>query len=139
MYIKAVLKAARQGVEKSGKKVIAVMQPHRFTRLRDLFDDFCTCFNDADSVIIADVYPAGEEPLEGADKESLVTGILNKGHKAAQVLPDIDSLASIVVNEAEEGDFVICLGAGSISSWAYDLPAQLDKEFSKRIESKGAA
>lgn len=137
--IRAVLKAARQGVEKSGKKVVAVMQPHRYTRLNDLFDDFCTCFNDADSVVIADVYPAGEEPIEGANKEGLVAGILERGHKDAQILPNTDCLAKIIADIAEDGDFVICLGAGSISGWAYALPDQLDQEFSKRTESKGAA
>ncbi len=130
--IKAVLKAARQGVEKSGKKVIAVMQPHRYTRLQDLFEDFCTCFNDADSVMIADVYAAGEDPIEGADKEHLVAGISERGHKHAQVLPNVSSLAAMVADIANEGDMVICCGAGSISKWAYDLPDQLDAEFAKR-------
>ena len=130
--IKAVLKAARQGVEKSGKKVIAVMQPHRYTRLHDLFEDFCTCFNDADSVFIADVYAAGEQPIEGADKEHLVAGICERGHKDARILPDKESLAGMVADMAEEGDMVVCLGAGTISKWAYDLPEELDAEFAKR-------
>ncbi len=134
--IKAVLKAARQAVEKSGKKVIAVMQPHRYTRLRDLFDDFSSCFNDADSVIIADVYAAGEEPIEGIDKEHLVAAMKKRGHKDAQVMPDVKSLAGLVANIAEEGDYVICLGAGSISKWAYKLPEQLDAEFSKKQKLK---
>ena len=135
--IQAVLKAARQAVEKEGKKVIAVMQPHRYTRLKDLFDDFSTCFNDADAVMIADVYEAGEKPIEGADKEHLAEGIRKLGHKDAQVLPSVDDLARMVADVAEEGDFVICLGAGSISSWAYDLPEQLDAEFKSR-EKKSA-
>ncbi len=130
--IKAVLKAARQGVEKNGKKVIAVMQPHRFTRLHDLFDDFCACFNEADAVMIADVYKAGEEPIEGVDKEHLAAGIKERGHKNVQVLPDVQSLAGMVTDIAEEGDFVILLGAGSISQWAYDLPEQMDKEFKSK-------
>jgi UDP-N-acetylmuramate--alanine ligase len=130
--ITAVLKAARQAVDKSGKKIIAVMQPHRYTRLHDLFDDFSSCFNDADSVIIADVYAAGEEPIDGADKEHLVAGISKRGHKHAQELKDLENLPSMVAGIAEEGDYVICLGAGSISAWAHDLPAQLDKEFAKR-------
>ena len=134
--ILAVLKAARQAVEKEGKKVIAVMQPHRYTRLRDLFDDFCTCFNDADNVIIADVYEAGEKPIEGADKDSLVAGIKDRGHKSVQALPDIESLAGMVADVAEEGDYVICLGAGSISKWAYDLPEQLDAQFKKQAKAK---
>lgn len=130
--IKAVLKAARQAVEKSGKKVIAVMQPHRYTRLHDLFEDFCTCFNDADSVMIADVYEAGEDPIAGADKQHLVAGIIERGHKHTQELPDTESLPRMVSDIAEEGDYVICLGAGNISAWAYDLPAQLDAEFAKK-------
>ncbi|MEZ5902253.1 MAG: UDP-N-acetylmuramate--L-alanine ligase [Alphaproteobacteria bacterium] len=130
--IKAVLKAARQAVDKSDKKVIAVMQPHRFTRLHDLFEDFCTCFNDADSVIIADVYPAGENPIKGADKDHLTAGIKERGHKHVQALPDVSNLADMVADIAEEGDYVICLGAGNISAWAYDLPAQLDAEFAKK-------
>ena len=139
--IKAVLKAARQAVEKTGKKIIAVMQPHRFTRLRDLYEDFCTCFNDADAVIIADVYAAGEDPIDGADKDHLVAGIQKHGHKDVKALPEVDALASMVADIAEEGDFVICLGAGSISKWAYDLPAQLDDAFAKQSaqKSKGAA
>jgi UDP-N-acetylmuramate--alanine ligase len=130
--IVAVLKAARQAVEKTGKKVIAVMQPHRYSRLNDLFEDFCTCFNDADSVIIADVYEAGESPIEGADKEHLVAGISERGHKHAQVISDIKLLGEMVADIAEEGDYVICLGAGSISAWAYDLPEQLDTAFAKK-------
>ena len=137
--IKAVLKAARQAVEKTGKKNIAVMQPHRFTRLNDLFEDFCTCFNDADAVLIADVYAAGEQPIDGADKEHLVAGIKERGHKDVKVLPEVEALPSMIAEIAEEGDFVICLGAGNISKWAYDLPEQLDKEFSQREKSKGAA
>lgn len=130
--IKAVLKAARQTVEKEGKKVVTVMQPHRYTRLSDLFDEFCTCFNDADSVIIADVYEAGEKPIEGADKEHLVAGIIERGHKDAQVMPSLESLPSMIADIAEEGDYVVCCGAGSISSWAYALPEQLDAEFTKK-------
>jgi len=130
--IQAVLKAARQAVDKSGKKVIAVMQPHRYTRLNDLLDDFCTCFNDADAVMIADVYEAGESPIEGADKEHLAQGIKERGHKDVQVLPSVDRLAGMVADIAEDGDYVICLGAGDISKWAYDLPEQLDAEFAKK-------
>jgi UDP-N-acetylmuramate--alanine ligase len=130
--IVAVLKAARQAVEKTGKKVVAVMQPHRYSRLHDLFEDFCTCFNDADSVIIADVYEAGEQPIEGADKTHLAAGIKERGHKHVQALPDVGQLGEMVADIAEEGDYVICLGAGNISAWAYDLPEQLDKAFAKK-------
>ncbi len=127
--IKAVLKAAREAVNPSGRKVIAVMQPHRYTRLRDLMDDFCGCFNDADSVIIADVYAAGEDPIKEASKESLVDGIKRIGHKDVIVLPSLNDLPKLVSERVEEGDYVICLGAGSISAWAYALPDQLDKAF----------
>lgn len=130
--IKAVLKAARQAVEKTGKKIIAVMQPHRFTRLHDLFDEFCTCFNDADSVIIADVYKAGEDPIEGADKEHLAEGVKIRGHKQVQTLSSPDVLAELVADQAEDGDYVICLGAGDITKWAYALPEQLDAAFAKK-------
>ncbi len=129
--IQAVLKAARQAVEKSGKRIIAVMQPHRYTRLRDLFDDFATCFNDADKVFIADVYPAGEDPIEGADKEHLVQTMIERGHKDAAILPQVDDLSALIAASAEKGDYVICMGAGNISKWAYDLPDQLDQEFKK--------
>jgi UDP-N-acetylmuramate--alanine ligase len=130
--ISAVLKAARQAVDDKGGKVIAVMQPHRYTRLSSLFDDFCTCFNDADHVIIADVYPAGEDPIEGADKESLVEGLKSMGHKHAEILPSPDNLAEIIEKTAEEGDYVICLGAGNITKWAHDLPEQLEKLLSQK-------
>lgn len=134
--IKAVLKAARQAVDKEGKKVIAVMQPHRYSRLHDLFDEFSTCFNDADCVIVADVYEAGETPIEGADKDSLVEGIQECGHKDAQALPGLSDLPSIIAGKAEEGDYVIFLGAGSISQWAYALPKQLDLEIDKKKKLK---
>ncbi|NCO02670.1 MAG: UDP-N-acetylmuramate--L-alanine ligase [Alphaproteobacteria bacterium] len=127
--IKAVLKAARQAVDKSGKKIIAVMQPHRYSRLHDLFEDFCTCFNDAESVYIGDVYSAGEDPIEGADKDHLVKGIKDRGHKKVQALPTPDDLGMLIAQEAEDGDYVICLGAGDITKWAYALPKQLDDAF----------
>ncbi len=124
--IQAVLKAARQAVSDSGAKVIAVVQPHRYTRLKSLFDDFCKCFNDADSVIVADVYAAGEQPIEGADKDALAAGLIACGHKNVRALPSREQLAAIVSEQAQSGDFVICLGAGDITKWAYDLPAQLE-------------
>ena len=117
-----MLKAARAAAE---GKVIAVVQPHRFTRLASLFDAFATCFNDADSVIVADVYPAGEAPIEGVDKKALATAIAAHGHRHALVLPSPDKLAGIVRSLAEPGDYVICLGAGSITQWAYALPGEL--------------
>jgi len=120
--IKAVLKAARQATQNN---VIAVVQPHRYSRLHDLFEDFCTCFNDADSVIVADVYEAGESPIEGASRDSLVEGLRNRGHRHVSALEGPEKLAEAVAAEAKPGDLVVCLGAGSISMWANALPAQL--------------
>ena len=120
--IAAVMRAARQA---SQGKVIAVMQPHRFTRLRDHFEDFCTCMNIADHVLVADVYPAGEQPLEGFDAEALVEGLKSHGHRNAATLGPADGLAAKVCAIAEPGDYVVCLGAGSISGWANTLPDAL--------------
>ena len=106
--------------------MIAVVQPHRFTRLASLFEDFCTCFNDADLVIVADVYAAGEAPIEGVDREALVAGLQAHGHRHVVALPGPDSLAGIVAPVATDGDFVVCLGAGSITNWAAALPGELD-------------
>ncbi len=121
--IKAVLKAARQATRNN---VIAVVQPHRYSRLHDLFEDFCTCFNDADSVIVADVYEAGESPIEGASRDALVEGLRDRGHRHVRALEGPDKLAEVIAAEAKEGDLVVCLGAGSISAWANALPAQLE-------------
>ncbi|RCK43388.1 MULTISPECIES: UDP-N-acetylmuramate--L-alanine ligase [Thalassospira] len=121
--IKAVLKAARQATQNN---VIAVVQPHRYSRLHDLFEDFCTCFNDADSVIVADVYEAGESPIEGASRDALVEGLRNRGHRHVSALEGPDKLAEIIAQDAKPGDLVVCLGAGSISAWANALPAQLE-------------
>ena len=129
--IQAVLKAARQAVAGTDGKVIAVVQPHRYTRLSSLFDEFCTAFNDADTVIVADVYAAGEASIEGADKENLARGLIACGHNHVETLIHPDSLAPLVAGLARDGDFVICLGAGDITKWAYALPAQLEKIFLK--------
>jgi UDP-N-acetylmuramate--alanine ligase len=120
--IAAVLRAARESAK---GKVIAVMQPHRYTRLHDLFEQFCTCFNDADTVIIAPVYPAGEAPIPGADRDSLVAGLRAHGHRQAVPLPGPEALAGMVKELAAPGDYVVCLGAGSITQWAYALPGEL--------------
>ncbi len=120
--IMAVLRAAREGAT---GKVVAVMQPHRYSRLQSLFPDFCKAFNDADTVIIADVYPAGEQPIEGADKDHLVSGIKAAGHRDARALEGPDKLAATVASVARPGDMVVCLGAGNITQWAYALPDQL--------------
>jgi UDP-N-acetylmuramate--alanine ligase len=120
--IAAVLKAARQA---GARDVIAVVQPHRYSRLAALFEDFCTCMNDAGTVIVADVYAAGEAPIEGMDKDSLVEGLRARGHRSVVPLPGPDSLAEMVNAIAKPGDYVVCLGAGSITNWAHALPDQL--------------
>lgn len=120
--IKSVLGAARN-VTKG--KVIAVMQPHRYTRLRDLFDEFCSCFNDADTVIVAPVYEAGETLIEGYDHNGLAEGLRARGHRDVQTIDGPNELAPKVRNIATKGDIVLCLGAGSISAWANALPEQL--------------
>ncbi|WGM46544.1 UDP-N-acetylmuramate--L-alanine ligase [Brevundimonas sp. NIBR10] len=121
--IVAVLKAARQVTE---GRVIAVMQPHRYTRLRDLMEEFSTSFSDADQVIIADVYPAGEAPIEGVDKQALVEGVRRYGHRNVSALENVTSLPRVIAEAATAGDVVVLLGAGDITSWAYALPAQLE-------------
>lgn len=122
--IETVLKTARTVVGEG--RVIAVMQPHRYSRLDDLFDEFSTCFNDADAVLIADVYAAGEDPIEGANKDALVAGIEKHGHRNVAVLSARQDLAAMVAERTKPGDYVICLGAGDITGWAYDLPGELD-------------
>jgi UDP-N-acetylmuramate--alanine ligase len=120
--IAAVLRAARESV--SGR-VIAVVQPHRYTRLKELFEQFCTCFNDADTVIVADVYSAGEAPIPEIDRDHLVAGMRARGHRSVMPLQNSERLASMIRGIAAPGDMVICLGAGSISQWAYALPGEL--------------
>ncbi|MGC3936536.1 UDP-N-acetylmuramate--L-alanine ligase [Roseobacter sp. EG26] len=122
--IAAVLKAARQATE---GRVIAVHQPHRYTRLSGLFDDFCACFNDADVVGIADVYAAGEDPIEGASRDDLVAGLIRHGHRHARSVMGEDDLERLVREQARPGDMVVCLGAGTISAWANALPTRLQK------------
>jgi len=121
--IAAVLKAARQATE---GRVIAVHQPHRYSRLHDLFEDFCTCFNDADVVAISEVFAAGEEPIEGAGRDDLVAGLIAHGHRNASALKNEADLAELVKREASPGDMVVCLGAGTISAWARALPKALE-------------
>lgn len=117
-----VLKAARAACP---GQVIAVAQPHRYSRLNDLFEDFCTCFNDADKVVIADVFAAGEDHIPGADKDSLVDGLRNHGHRNVRGLESPEALPALIADIAGDGDFVICLGAGNITAWAQDLPDRL--------------
>jgi len=120
--IAAVLKAARESTD---GQVIAVVQPHRYTRLASLFEPFCTCFNDADSVIVAPVYPAGETPIAGADRDTLVQGLRVRGHRHVIAIDGPKELAAIISQLAKPGDYVVCLGAGTITQWAYALPEEL--------------
>ena len=120
--ISAVLKAARQACE---GRVIAVHQPHRYTRLHHHFDDFCSCFNEADVVAIAEVFAAGEDPIAGASREDLVAGLTRAGHRDARAIDTLDDLAALVRAETGPGDMVVCLGAGTISAWANALPERL--------------
>jgi UDP-N-acetylmuramate--alanine ligase len=122
--IAAVLSAARQAATRN---VIAVVQPHRYSRLASLFDDFCRCFNDADTVIVADVYAAGEAPIAGIDRDALVEGLSARGHRHAMKLPAPADLPALIRDLAKPGDLVVCLGAGSITGWANALPAELDR------------
>tara|TARA_R110002049_G_scaffold14203_13_gene60339 strand:- start:1555 stop:2958 length:1404 start_codon:yes stop_codon:yes gene_type:complete len=121
--IASVLSAARQAYD---KKIIAVVQPHRYSRLHDLFEEFCTCFNDADTVIVADIYAAGEAPLPGIDRDHFVEGLRARGHRHVIALEGPEALAEIIKNISHPGDVVVCLGAGSISTWANNLPDELD-------------
>ena len=134
--IAAVLKTARAVVK---GKVIAVVQPHRYTRLRDLFEEFCRCFNDADAVIVADVFEAGEEPIEGIHRESLVEGLGHHGHRTVMPLAEPSDLAGIIDGLAGPGDMVVCLGAGDITRWASALPDELRQYRSKGKEAANDA
>ena len=120
--IAAVLGAARRSA--SGR-VIAVIQPHRYSRLASLFDDFCTCCNDADAVIVAPVYSAGESPIEGATHAELAQGLRDRGHRQVFQIEEPDELPGLVRGLAQSGDMVIFLGAGNITQWAHALPEQL--------------
>jgi UDP-N-acetylmuramate--alanine ligase len=120
--IAAVLKAARQA---GARDVVAVVQPHRYTRLQSLFGEFCTCMNDAGTVIVADVYAAGEQPIPGVNRDALVEGLRARGHRSVVALPGPGRLAEMVHAIARPGDFVVCLGAGSITQWAAALPNDL--------------
>ncbi|MBN2629132.1 MAG: UDP-N-acetylmuramate--L-alanine ligase [Rhodobacteraceae bacterium] len=120
--IAAVLRAARQSTK---GRVIAVHQPHRYTRLSSLFEDFCTCFNEADVAGIAEVYAAGEDPIAGASRDDLVAGLIAHGHRHARAVIDEADLARLFREQARPGDVFVCLGAGTISTWANNLPAKL--------------
>lgn len=120
--IAAVLKAARASTD---GRVIAVVQPHRYTRLRDLFEGFSSCFNDADTVVVSDVYAAGEQPIEGAERDDLVAGLRARGHRHVVPLESPQALAGVVSKEAKPGDYVVVLGAGTSTYWAAALPEEL--------------
>jgi len=122
--IAAVLKAARAATK---GRVIAIHQPHRYSRLHDLFEEFCASFNDADVVAIADVYAAGEPPIEGVSRDALVGGLRAHGHRSAHALRAPEGMAEFVATQAQPGDIVVCLGAGTISAWANALPDELAK------------
>jgi UDP-N-acetylmuramate--alanine ligase len=116
--IRAVLAAAREGAE---GRVIAVMQPHRYTRLQSLMEEFQNCFNDADVVFVLPVYAAGEEPIEGVDANALVDGLRAHGHRMVRSVDNLDELCRELRDLAAEGDMVICMGAGDITKWAAAL------------------
>jgi UDP-N-acetylmuramate--alanine ligase len=121
--IRAVLAAAREGAK---GRVVAVVQPHRFTRLRDLMDEFQQAFNDADVVYVSPVYTAGEQPIEGIDADALVAGLKRRGHRAAQTVTDADALAAALAADLKADDMIVCLGAGDITKWAAGLAGAID-------------
>ncbi len=133
--IAAVLAAARTSARRN---VIAVVQPHRFSRVEDLFDEFCTCFNDADTVVVADIYPAGEAPIPGIDRDALVDGLRARGHRHVVPLEDADTLPALIADLARPDDFVVCLGAGNITAWANALPDALTTAWAERPATTSA-
>ncbi|HVW92386.1 MAG TPA: UDP-N-acetylmuramate--L-alanine ligase [Devosia sp.] len=130
--IASVLRAARQSTRRD---VIAVVQPHRYTRLHDLFDDFSVAFNDADTVIVAPVYAAGEQPIPGVTHDELVARIRARGHRDARVVDRPEMLAPLLASRVEDGDYVVMLGAGNITQWAAALPAELGALMGKEVEA----
>lgn len=118
------MSAARESV--SGR-VIAVAQPHRYTRLRDLMDEFQSCFNDADQVLVTPVYTAGEDPIDGVDAAALANGLKARGHRAAGTVADQEELAQLLAGTIDTGDVVVCLGAGDITRWAAALADNIAK------------
>ena len=132
--IEAVLDAARSATD---GRVLSVFQPHRYSRVESLFDDFCTCFNDADIVFVSDIYPAGEAAIEGVDRDALVDGLRARGHRDVRPLPDPDRLAELIAACAAEGDMVVCLGAGTVTAWAQKLPEDLELLVSRSTGTEG--
>ena len=121
--IAAVLQAARSVCGEN--RVVAVIQPHRYSRLLNLFEEFCTCFKDADTVIVSEVYAAGEDPLKGADRDAFIKGLFAFGHREVLALEDPSQLAEMVSKITQPGDMVICMGAGSSTRWAAVLPEEM--------------
>ena len=136
--IAAVLKAARTRAGAS-HRVVAVVQPHRYSRLASLFEDFCTCFNDADAVIVADVHAAGETPIDGIDRDRLVEGLRDHGHRLVMPLAEPALLARLVKQLTRSGDLVVCLGAGTITQWAHSLPSELAALSDRRPAAKSGS
>jgi len=132
--IKAVLAAAREGAQSSGEggRVIAVVQPHRYTRLHDLMDEFQQAFNDADVVYAAPVYAAGEQPIEGVDSAALVAGLKRRGHRAASEVAGAAELADALAADLRADDLIVCLGAGDITKWAAGLADAVAAQFSEK-------
>tara|TARA_R110000868_G_scaffold29118_17_gene108548 strand:+ start:74 stop:1501 length:1428 start_codon:yes stop_codon:yes gene_type:complete len=128
--IKAVLAAAREGAQ---GRVIAVVQPHRFTRLRDLMDDFQQAFNDADLVYATPVYTAGEQPIEGVDSAALVAGLKRRGHRHASTVADMDELVDAIAADIHPDDMIVCLGAGDITKWAAGLAAAVSAKVKEAV------
>jgi UDP-N-acetylmuramate--alanine ligase len=132
--ISAVLDAARSATP---GQVIAIFQPHRYSRVESLFDDFCTCFNDADIVFVSDIYPAGEAPIEGVDRNALVDGLRARGHRDVRPLPDPNRLAKLITASGKDGDMVVFLGAGTVTNWAQTLPDEMNQLMSRDTGTEG--
>ncbi len=131
--ISAVLAAARKACQ---HRVVAIVQPHRFSRLHDLFEEFCGCFHDADTIIVADVYAAGEQPIPDVNRDALVSGLRKHGHRHVLPLEGPEHLAELVAEWTSPGDFAVCLGAGNITAWANELPEQLASIQSRQDQAK---
>ncbi len=122
-----IISALRAAREVCKGNIIAVVQPHRFSRVKSLFVEFCSCFDDADIVVVSDIFPAGEVPIKDINKESLISGLHDHGHKSVHSLSDPDDLPSMIDSFAQSGDFIVLLGAGTITNWAQSLPSKLQK------------
>jgi len=134
--IAAVLSSARSAYD---GRIVAVVQPHRYSRLRDLFEDFCACFNDADTVVVANVHAADEDPIPGFDHNTMIEGLRGRGHRDVLALDDPDQLAALVDPLVKPGDIIVCLGAGNITQWANDLPAALTRLREEKATGPGAS